>query len=152
MANEFVGWSIRAVLISVSQLDRSANFYQEVMGTAEAHLEDRIAIIGSTNETCTFYLREAYRNAPHVGPEVLGLRSLSINVGSFVELDRVEQSLRAHDSFRDRQVFDDVLRMEAVRGYDPDRLPLSFVAHEFGRELSPADLSRVATVLYGIDV
>ena len=49
-------------------------------------------------------------------------------------------------------MFDDVLRMEAVRGYDPDRLPLSFVVHEVGRELSPADLTRVATVLYGIDV
>jgi hypothetical protein len=152
MGSEFVDWSLRAVLISVSQLDRSASFYQELMGTVEAHLEDRLAIIGSTNETCTLYLREAYRNAPHVGPEVLGLRTLSMNVGSFAELDRVEQCLRAHDSFRDRQVFDDVVRMEAVRGYDPDRLALSFIAHEAGRELSPSDLVRVATVLYGIDV
>jgi catechol 2,3-dioxygenase-like lactoylglutathione lyase family enzyme len=152
MVDGFASWSLRSVLISVSDLNRSQQFYLEVMGADEAHREDQIAFIGMENQRCTVYLREVSRFGSREGEQALGVRALFMTVGSFDELDRVEKALRDHKSFRDRPAFDDDSRVRAVRGFDPDRLPLAFVAKDSGVELSPADLLRIADVMYSIDV
>jgi hypothetical protein len=96
--------------------------------------------------------RQAYRDAVHPGLEALGVRTLSRDVGSFAELDRVEQRLRALDAFTDRQIIGGAERFEAVRGLDPDRLPLAFVAQQAARTMTAADYERAWTGLYGMDV
>ena len=152
MVDGFPGWALRSALVSVSDLARSTAFYQEVMGVDEVHRQDQLAVIGVTNNHCTVYLREVARGGMREGEQALGLRALFITVGSLRELDRVEKSLKDHKSFRDRPVFDSEMRLEAVRGYDPDRLPLVFVAQDVGSELSPSELLRVADVMYAIDI
>ena len=153
VTNEGPAWSIRSVVISVKDLDRSATFYQDVLNMQEVHRKDQLAVLASSVPgSMLLYLRQAYRNAVHQGQQALGVRALSFDVGSFAELDRVEQRLRALGAFVDRQIIDGAERFEAVRGLDPDRLPMALVAQQPGRTMTSADYEEVWTRLYSMDV
>ena len=130
MVNDVSSWSIRSIVISVKDLDRSSTFYQDVMNLRQVFCQDQVCVLGG-HETgpFTLYLREAPSNALHHGSQALGVRSLTCDVGSLTELDRVEEQLRAFDSFRHRQVLDEA-GIHAVFGHDPDRLPLTFTAYD----------------------
>ncbi len=144
------GWSMRAVVISVRDLDRSSSFYQDVMNLSETLREDQIAVLSSDQTpSFTLYLREAHRDTVHSG-QALGVRAFSCDVGSFAELDRVEGRLRALNGFQDRQFLDDSEQFEMIHGQDPDRLSLVFVAHE--TELQLRDYRRALARLYTIDL
>jgi catechol 2,3-dioxygenase-like lactoylglutathione lyase family enzyme len=144
------GWSVRAVVVSVRDLDRSSAFYQDVMTLPEVLREDQIAVLSNdATPSFTLYLREAHRNAVHSG-QALGVRALSCEVGSFAELDRIESRLRALDSFQDREFLDDAKQFEMIHGFDPDRLSLVFVAHE--TQLPLQDYRRALARLYSIDL
>jgi catechol 2,3-dioxygenase-like lactoylglutathione lyase family enzyme len=153
VTNDGPAWSIRSVVISVKDLDRSSTFYQDVMNLSEVNRADQVAVLaGRGHDSVLLYLRRAYRDAVHEGQQALGIRALSCDVGSVAELDRVEQRLRALGAFRDRQYIDGAKTFEAVRGLDPDRLPLAFVAMQPGRTLSSSDFEDVWTRLYSMDV
>ena len=150
MTNGALGWSIRSVVVSVRDLDRSSGFYQDVMNLSELIREDQIAVLSSdVTPSFTLYLREAHRSAVHSG-QALGVRAISRDVGSFAELDRVEGRLRALNGFRDRQFLDDAQQFEMIHGQDPDRLSLVFVAHD--AELRLQDYRRALARLYAIDL
>jgi catechol 2,3-dioxygenase-like lactoylglutathione lyase family enzyme len=150
MTNGAPLWSMRAVVISVRDLDRSSSFYQDVMSLSEVLREDQIVVLGSNlNPSFTLYLREAHRNAAHPG-QALGVRAFSCDVGSFAELDRVEGRLRALNAFRDRHFLDEAEQFEMIHGQDPDRLSLVFVAHE--NALALKDYRRALASLYAIDL
>jgi catechol 2,3-dioxygenase-like lactoylglutathione lyase family enzyme len=150
MASDVPPWSIRAVVVSVRELERSSAFYQDVMNLREVSREGQIAVLsGELIPGFSLYLREAHRNAVHSG-QALGVRAFSCDVGSFAELDRVEGRLRAIDAFASRQFLDDDQRFELVQGHDPDRLSLIFVAHK--TELPLTDYRNAMTRLYSIDL
>jgi catechol 2,3-dioxygenase-like lactoylglutathione lyase family enzyme len=150
MSNEVPGWSIRAVVVSVRDLDRSSTFYQDVMNVREVSRDGQIAVLsGDLIPGFALYLREAHRNAVHSG-QALGVRAFSCDVGSFAELNRIEDSLRARDAFRGRQFLDDDEQFEMVQGQDPDRLSLVFVAH--GADLALTDYRHAMARLYSIDL
>jgi catechol 2,3-dioxygenase-like lactoylglutathione lyase family enzyme len=150
MINEVPPWSIRSVVVSVRDLDRSSTFYQDVMNVPEVFREDQMAVlIRDSAPSFTVYLREAHRNAIHSG-QTLGVRAFSCDVGSFGELDRVEGRLRALNGFRDREFLDEAEKVEMIHGHDPDRLSLVFLAHE--AELSIQDYRRALARLYAIDL
>jgi len=118
----------------------------------EVHRGDQLAVLAnSVPGSMLLYLRRAYRTAVHQGQQALGVRALSCDVGSFAELDRVEQRLRALGAFMDRKIIDGVERFEAVHGLDPDRLPLAFVAQQPGRTMTSADYEEVWNRLYSLD-
>jgi len=153
VTNDGPAWSIRSVVISVRDLERSSTFYQDVLNMQEVHRRDQLAVLASSVPgSMLLYLRRAYRNAVHQGQQALGVRALSCDVGSFAELDRVEQRLQALGGFVDRQIIDGAERFEAVRGLDPDRLPLALVAQQPGRTMTSADYEEVWTRLYSMDV
>ncbi len=118
----------------------------------EVHRRDQLAVLASgVPGSMLLYLREAYRAAVHPGQQALGVRALSCDVGSFAELDRVEARLRALGAFMDRQIIEGSGRFEAVRGLDPDRLAVAFVAQEPGRIMTSDDYEGVWTRLYSMD-
>lgn len=150
MVNEVPAWSIRSVVVSVRDLDRSSTFYQGIMNVREVFRENQIAVLsGDSDSTFTVYLREAQRNAVHPG-QTLGFRAVSFDVQSIAELDRVEGLLRDLDAFRAREFIDDAHTVEMVQGQDPDRLPLVFVFNETSLPL--ADYRRALARLYAIDL
>jgi hypothetical protein len=123
-------WVIRSTLIAVGELDRSIAFYGEIGPFNVIEREDRVAVLGDLSPTsAVVILRET--QSPYQtrhGQQSLGIRSMTFNVGSFDELDRIEAVLRSHDRFTDRRHVEEGAS-ELVRGRDPDNLPLTFVCY-----------------------
>ncbi len=143
------GWRLRAVLIVVSDLDRSVQFYTSVCDVQEIVRDPDSALLGveTMTEAPALALRQANRNAVRAGQQTLGLRACSFYVGSVTELDRIEERLKALSAFQDRQQHGQDGRLQLVRGHDPDRLPLTFVTYEppLTREENLSVLSLVYT-------
>ena len=141
--------SIRSVLVSVRDLDRSATFYRDVLSLHEVLREDLVAVLSRDPDgTFALYLRRANHDAIRTGQQTLGIRSFSYDVGSLAELDQVEGRLRAIDAFQER------LRLdvgEVVIGHDPDRLPLTLIALKTGR-ISPDDYHHWLARIYTMDL
>lgn len=153
MTDQSPPWSSRSALISVSDLDRSTAFYQAILEIHEVLRDEQIAILsGDASRPFTLYLRQALRGASRSGQDSLGVRALSIDVGTTAALDGVEERLRANDAFRDRQSIPSREKLEVLRGIDPDRFPLNFVADESNSEMSKVDYEYVITLMYAIDV
>lgn len=145
-----VAWSLRSVLITVSDLDRSLQFYADVCGLQQILRDPDAALLGGTDtESLTLDLRQASHNAVHAGQQLLGLRACSFYVGSDAELDRVEERLSAWSAFQARQQLGENGRVGLVRGHDPDRLPLAFVSYE--PPLGGAEYQSLISLIYGWD-
>jgi hypothetical protein len=145
-------WSVRSVLVSVTDLDNSMAFYLDVMNLQEVLRQDRMAALSSDAAGhFTLYLRHA-NNASHPGQQAVGVRSLVYDVGNPAELDRVEERLRASNSLRSRQPMGVTQPFELVHGHDPDRLPLTFMAFEERSEMSLDVYCRVMTAMYSVDL
>jgi catechol 2,3-dioxygenase-like lactoylglutathione lyase family enzyme len=153
MGDDIPAWSVHSVLLCVRDLDRSTTFYQAVLNLREVLRQDRVAVLaGDEKVPFTLFLRWAPPNAVHFGPESLGVRSLSFDVGSVAELERVEKGLRDFDAFRDRLTPPETAGYQWVRGYDPDRFPLTFAAHDDGKKVSLDDFRRAVAGMYAVDV
>jgi hypothetical protein len=84
------------------------------------------------------------------GQQSLGLRSITFNVGSLGELDRLESILRAHNLFTSRRPVADAAS-ELLRGRDPDNLPLVFICYAEDRTIGPDYYRTVANLFYALD-
>lgn len=146
-----VKWSLSSLLILVSDLDRSLQFYVDVCGLQEILREPDAALLGGDMAgSFTLDLRQVDRRGVRAGRQALGFRACSFYVGSSTELDRVEGHLTALSAFQDRQQFGEDGRVGLVRGHDPDRLPLAFVSYE--QPLTGAEHRAAFSLIYGWDL
>lgn len=124
-------WTLRSTLVAVADLDRSVGFYGELGPFAVIARDDAIAILGDASPaSVVLVLRETRsRHQTRHGPQSLGLRSMTFNVGSIGEIDRIESFLRSRDLFTDRRQIADGAS-DLLRGRDPDNLPLVFVHYK----------------------
>jgi hypothetical protein len=145
-------WSLRSTLIAVTDLDRAVAFYGELGPFEEIVRQDAVAVLGHLSpESIVLILREmeGFHNTRH-GQQSLGLRSMTFNVGSTGELDRVESVLRSHDLFTSRRPIADGAS-ELVRGRDPDNLPLVFVSYAEGEPKGPDYYRAVSDLVFVLD-
>jgi hypothetical protein len=131
-------WAIRSTLIAVADLDRSVAFYDELGPFDVLARQDGVAMLGGVSPSSPVLILRETRSL-HLtrhGQQSLGLRSMTFNVGSLGELERVESILRSHERFTDRRHLDEGAST-LVRGRDPDNLPLVFAfyaADTFGAD------------------
>ena len=145
-------WALRSTMIAVSDLQRSVAFYQEVGPFEEIVREDAVAVLGDIlPASVVLILREARSIYARRGQQALGLRSITFNVGSLGELDRIESVLRDRDLFTSRQSLAGGAA-ELLRGRDPDNLPLVFVFFPEDETLGPDCYHAIATLAHSIDV
>jgi catechol 2,3-dioxygenase-like lactoylglutathione lyase family enzyme len=143
-------WSLRSMLIRVSDLDRASQFYTDVCGLREIVREADAALLGVEGTELTLDLRLAHRQGVHGGQQTLGLRACSFYVGSTAELERVEGRLKALSAFQDRKQQGEDGRIGLVQGHDPDRLPLAFLSYE--PPLTEADYRSLLSLIYAWDL
>jgi catechol 2,3-dioxygenase-like lactoylglutathione lyase family enzyme len=125
------GWWLNVMLVVVSDLDRSVQFYTDVCGLEEIVREPGHALLGrETTGSLALTFRQADRRGVRAGQQTLGMRGGSFYVGTDAELDRVEARLKSWSAFQDRQRCGEGDRVQLVLGHDPDRLPLGFLSYE----------------------
>ena len=144
-------WALRSTLIAVGDLERSVAFYGELGPFAVIARDDAIAVLGDASpESVVLILRETRgRHQTRHGPQSLGLRSMTFNVGSLGELDRIESFLRSRDLFTDRRPIADGAS-DLLRGRDPDNLPLVFVSYTQDT-IGPDYYESAISLYYSID-
>lgn len=147
-------WSMRAVLVSVSDLARSVPFYCDVLGLREVGREDKVVVLEGEHRRFAVALREVTGLGVHQGQEALGPRAITFEVGSLAELDVVAERLQEAGALVSRSPLHESEPFEVVKGHDPDRFPLLFVTYEAaGGDALHADHYRhVAAHMYGVDL
>jgi hypothetical protein len=145
-------WVIRSTLVVVADLDRSVAFYRELGPFEEIVREDAVAVLGDVSPaSIVLMLREARSIQARRGQQSLGLRSITFNIGSLSELDRIESVLRGHGLFTDRRSLTNGAS-ELLRGRDPDNMPLVFVCYAEDEVLGPDYYRTVANLAHSLDV
>ena len=145
-------WAIRSAVVAVSDLDRSVAFYQDLGPFDEIDREDAVAVLGGVSPASVAMILRETRDIHHAryGQQSLGLRSMTFNVGSLDELDRIESVLRGRDLFSSRQQIAGGVS-ELVRGRDPDNLPLVFAFYAHDGTLGPDYYRAVVSLAYSLD-
>jgi catechol-2,3-dioxygenase len=145
-------WSLRSVLISVRDLDHSLTFYEDVLNVHEVLRDGRVAVLsGIGRNPISLILRQASLHAHHPGQDTIGIRSLSFQVGSLDELDRIEGRLRALKTFVGRSSLNDAQHVELVKGHDHDRIALEFTTSRTGESAPAMDYERAMARIYAVD-
>ena len=144
-------WTLRSTLIAVSDLDQSVAFYGEIGPFGVVDREDGVAILGGVSPASTVLLLRETRSLHQMrhGQQSLGLRSMTFNVGSPDELNRIESVLRRQDRFTDRRHID-ADASEFVRGRDPDNLPLVFASYATDT-IGPDYYRTIISMIYSMD-
>jgi catechol 2,3-dioxygenase-like lactoylglutathione lyase family enzyme len=146
-------WALRSTLIAVSDLDRSVAFYREVGPFEEITREDAVAVLGEESTSSIMLILRESRGVHQTrhGQQSLGLRSITFNVGSLSELDRVEAVLRTHDIVPSRFEIADGASV-ILRGRDPDNQPLVFVCYDETKEHGADYYRAIANLFYTLDI
>lgn len=145
-------WAIRSTLVAVADLDRSVDFYRELGPFDEIAREDAVAVLGGVSPPSIILFLREMRGVHHTrhGQQSLGVRSITFNVGSLAELNRIESVLRSNNLFTARRQIADGTS-ELLRGRDPDNLPLVFVCYTQEDSLGPDYYRRIADLIYSLD-
>jgi hypothetical protein len=145
-------WTIRSTLIAVTDLDRSVAFYRELGPFEEIARLDEVAVLGDSSPASVVLILRESRSIHQIrhGQQSLGLRSITFNVGSLSELDRIESVLRIRNLFTSRRPIAEAAS-ELLNGRDPDNLPLAFICYAEGRTIGPDYYRTVANLFYSLD-
>ena len=148
-----VPWAIRSSLVTVTDLDRSVAFYGEIGLFEEIVRDETVAVLGPPQGGSVFLiLRQVQsQHAVRHGQDSLGVRSITFNVGSVGELDRIEPLLQQRGLFTRRWQMADGAA-DLMTGRDPDNLPLAFGAYDESRLVGTEYYGTIAGFVHSLDV
>jgi len=114
--------NFQSVVMNVSSLDRSIEFYRDVFGFTVLSRRDQLAAVSAPgNERPQVIVLRAFGTSGRgAGARHIGIRVLVLEVDSLTELEEIEQALNLRKSLF-RKLTDDAT-WRAVVGYDPDRI------------------------------
>ena len=141
--------SIQTVLLNVTDLRRSIEFYQDVFELRLISQQEDVAalMVYETNRRQVLLLREL-RTSHHAGRHYVGLRMLSFEVGALDELDAIERKLV------DRHALVWHAQTETYRGImgvDPDRIEICAASSLTGSPISSEDWKELDDAIYTIE-
>ncbi len=112
----------QSVVMNVSNLDRSIEFYRDVFGFTVLSRRDELAAVSAagSERPQVIVLRAFGTSGRGAGARHIGIRTLVLEVDSVTELEQIEQALDRRGSLF-RRLTDNVT-WKAVVGYDPDRI------------------------------
>ena len=146
-------WAIRSTLVTVTDLERSLEFYRELGPFEVIAREDTVAVLGQPPRGSMFLILRQVpggRGIRH-GQDSLGLRSITFNVKSASELDRIEPLLRKHGLFTRRWQMADGAA-DLMTGRDPDNLPLAFGSYDESKLDGTEYYGAIAGFVHSLDV
>ena len=142
--------TIQSLLLNVSDLKQSIEFYRSVFDFNVVSEADRVTavMVNQSNRRQVLVLRELGPNAYHGGRGNIGFRMVSFEVGSLEDLELIEQR------FVDRQALVWHGSTEAYRsilGLDPDRIEISVSSSLSDAPITSEDWRNLDDTVYTID-
>ena len=142
--------SIQAVLLNVSDLKQSIDFYRDVfdLGVVSEAYRVTAVMVSEKNRRQVLLLRELGHNATHGGRGNIGPRMLSFEVGSLEELETVEERLVQRQALVwHRQTG----RYRAILGLDPDRVEVAIASSLTRTPITSEDWRNLDDAIYAIE-
>lgn len=122
--------NLHGVVVNVTDLKRSIDFYCEVLGlTLLTQAEQLAAVSTSESDDAQVIVLREFGHSPLVGGRHIGLRTFIMEAASSEQLDRLESDLEARKLFVNRREQDD---WTAVVGRDPDGVSVVVAWHPGG--------------------
>jgi catechol-2,3-dioxygenase len=142
--------TIQSVLLNVTDLHQSIEFYRDVFELRMQAQEDRVAVLMVSEEDRrqVLTLREVGPNAYHGGRGAVGARLLAFEVGSSEELLTIEQRLVARHAFVGQRQTE---TYRAIFGLDPDRIEVAASFGLTGVPIRSEDWSKIDELVYAIE-
>lgn len=138
--------NFQGVVLNVADLNRSIDFYRDVLGFMVVSQEEQLAALSASgnDRNHVMVLRE-FGSGPLAGARHIGLRAFTLEAESADQLERIASELDRRGRLVSRR---DHSEWTAVVGHDPDEVAFVLVLH---RDSETADGWKVLDdFLYGV--
>jgi catechol-2,3-dioxygenase len=140
--------NFQGVVVNVADLNRSIEFYREVLGFVMLSQEDQLAAMSApgNNQPQVIVLR-SFGSSPVGGARHIGLRAFILEVESADHLERIAIDLESRRLLVSRR---DHSEWSAVVGRDPDGVAVVLAWHPGDGRITENDWKTLDDFLYGI--
>jgi catechol-2,3-dioxygenase len=140
--------NFQGVVMNVADLNRSIDFYREVLGFALLSHEEQLAAMSApgSDHPQVIVLR-AFGSSPVGGARHTGLRAFLLEVESADQLERIASDLDSRKVLVSRR---DHSEWTAVVGRDPNGVAVVVACHPAGGRIAEDGWRTVDDFLYGI--
>ena len=122
--------NFHGVVINVADLDRSIDFYRQVLGFTLLSQEEQLAVVSAPgNDRSQAIVLRAFGSSPLSGAGHIGLRSFIVEADSADQLERFTSELESRKLLVGRREHSE---WTAVVGRDPDGVAIVVTWHPGG--------------------
>ena len=142
--------SIQTVLINVTDLKQSIEFYQDVFDLHLTSQREEVAVlmVHETDRRQVLLLRELSGRSNHPGRRNVGLRMLSFEVGTTNGLDAIERKLAERNALIWHAQTE---TYKGIMGVDPDRTEIAVASSLTGTPITADDWKNVDDAIYAVE-
>ncbi|MFZ0252108.1 MAG: VOC family protein [Acidimicrobiales bacterium] len=140
--------NIQGVVINVAELNRSIDFYREVLGFKLLSQEEELAAMSASGDDRTqVVVLRAFGSSPEGGARHVGVRAFVLDVESVDRLEQISSELESRKRLISRR---DHSEWSAVVGRDPDGVSVVLSAHPRGDRATEEGWKALDDFLYGV--
>ncbi len=139
--------NFQGVVINVADLERSIEFYREVLGFTLLSQEEQLAAVSAPgDDRAQVIVLRALGTSPIGGARHVGVRAFVLEVPSADQLEKIASALEARKALVTRRDHRD---WTAVVGRDPDQVAVVVAWHTGGR-ITEDSWRTLDDFLYGV--
>ena len=139
--------NFQGVVINVGDLNRSIDFYREVLGFTVLSQEEQLAAVSAPGDQSQVIVLRAFGSSPIGGARHIGLRAFILETESIDQLERIERELDSRKLLVSRR---DHTEWSAVVARDPDGVAVVVAADPRGERLTDDGWKTLDDFVYGI--
>jgi catechol 2,3-dioxygenase len=140
--------NFQGVVVNVTDLNRSIDFYREVLGFKLLSQEEELAAMSASGDDRTqVIVLRAFGSSPAGGARHVGVRAFVLDVESVDRLEQIASELDARKHLVTRR---DHSEWSAVVGRDPDGVSVVLAAHPHGDRETEEGWKALDEFLYGV--
>jgi catechol 2,3-dioxygenase len=140
--------NFQGVVINVADLNRSIDFYRELLGFTVLSQEEQLAALSAPgSERAQVIVLRALGSSPAGGARHVGLRAFVLEVESADELERIANDLGSRGFLVSRR---DHAEWSAVVGRDPDGVAVVVARDPDGGRITGDSWRTLDDFLYGV--
>jgi catechol 2,3-dioxygenase len=140
--------NFQGVVVNVADLNRSIDFYREVLGFKLLSQEEELAAMSASGDDRTqVIVLRAFGSSPAGGARHVGVRAFVLDVESLDRLEQIASELESRKLLISRRNHSE---WSAVVGRDPDGVSVVLAAHPYGDRATEEGWRALDDFLYGV--